>query len=89
MVTSVEDIIEEYPQFVGKKELTALQDSDSAHDLTQDELEIIRILSMEPISIDDLLEQSQFTFGHLHSVLLSLLLKKAIIQLPGSIYMKT
>ncbi|SEB46531.1 DNA-processing protein DprA [Paenibacillus sp. GP183] len=89
MITSVEDIIEEYPHLVKKKEAAALQQSHSAHELTQDELEIIKILSIEPFSIDDLLEQSQYTFGHLHSVLLSLLLKKAIIQLPGSIYMKT
>jgi DNA processing protein len=88
MVTSVEDIIEEYPHLVEKSELKALNQSLSAPDLTRDELEMLKILAIEPVSIDDLLEQSQFTFGHLHSVLLSLLMKKAIIQLPGSIYMK-
>jgi DNA processing protein len=87
MVTSVEDIIEEYPHLIEKKEAAALKHAHSARDLTEDEIEIITILSIEPLSIDDLLEQSQFTFGHLHAVLLSLLLKKAIIQLPGSIYM--
>jgi DNA processing protein len=88
MVTSVEDIIEEYPQLLRQQDVKALHTSLSVIELPQDELEIMRILSQEPFTIDDLLEQSQFTFGHLHSVLLSLLLKKAIIQLPGSTYMK-
>ncbi|MGO4273955.1 DNA-protecting protein DprA, partial [Paenibacillus sp. TAF58] len=54
--------------------------------LTDEEGEIVRKLSNEPVSIDALLEDGQFTFGHLHAVLLSLLMKKAIKQLPGSTY---
>lgn len=88
MVTSVEDIIEEYPHLIKKKDLKALHQHSSAIELTQDEHKIVRFLSKEPLTIDNLLEQCQFTFGHLHSVLLSLLMKKAITQLPGSTYMK-
>ncbi|MNY37084.1 hypothetical protein D3C86_1716180 [compost metagenome] len=56
--------------------------------LTADEVEIVRMMSETPISIDTILEETQFTFGHLHAVLLSLVLKKAIKQLPGSTYIR-
>jgi DNA processing protein len=80
MITSVEDIIEEYPHLVKKEEVKKIQQQNTVQELQQDEREIMRMLSIEPLTIDDLLEQSQFMFGHLHSVLLSLLMKKAIFE---------
>jgi DNA processing protein len=53
---------------------------------TSDELLIYRLLLEKACSIDDLANQSGMTFGHLHSVLLSLLIKRRIHQQPGSVY---
>ncbi|MDD9270273.1 DNA-processing protein DprA [Paenibacillus sp. GCM10023248] len=86
LVTSVEEIVEDYNYMINSNEMTAAKPQVSAFTLTVDEEEIIRMLSNVPVTIDTLLEGSQFTFGHLHAVLLSLLLKKAIKQLPGSTY---
>ncbi len=55
-------------------------------ELTPDESRIYNILLEEPCSRDDLTVQSGMTFGHLHSVLLSLQIKRRIHQQPGSVY---
>ncbi|MBD0380369.1 DNA-processing protein DprA [Paenibacillus sedimenti] len=86
LVTRVEDILEDYQYLLKPAEQGALQMSSRVIELSDEERKIMAIMSNEPISIDALLETSQFTFGHLHAVLLSLLLKKAIKQLPGSTY---
>jgi DNA processing protein len=54
--------------------------------LTRDERRIAAALADGPLSIDELLHLSEYTFGHLHSVLLSLTMKHQIEQLPGSVY---
>ncbi|BBI34451.1 DNA-processing protein DprA [Cohnella abietis] len=54
--------------------------------LTPDEAKIYDFLLDNPCSLDELTIQSGMTFGHLHSVLLSLLLKRRIHQQPGSVY---
>ncbi|MDU5945969.1 MAG: DNA-protecting protein DprA, partial [Paenibacillus macerans] len=37
-------------------------------------------------SFDELLVKTEWDFGLLHSVLLSLIMKKTVVQLPGSVY---
>ncbi|NEW05533.1 DNA-protecting protein DprA [Paenibacillus sp. SYP-B3998] len=86
LVTSVEDIVEDYSHMLSSTERSALLKPIQVIELTEDERKIVEIMSYEPMNIDVLLESTQFTFGHLHAVLLSLLLKKAIKQLPGSTY---
>jgi DNA processing protein len=54
--------------------------------LTSDEALVYDILLDQPHSIDELTIVSGMTFGHLHSVLLSLLIKRRIQQQPGSVY---
>ncbi|MBP1991350.1 DNA-processing protein DprA [Paenibacillus eucommiae] len=88
ILTTIEDIKEEYVHLFPKEASAVLQSQQMAPALTEDELEIMQILTEEPANIDSLLELSQFTFGHLHSILLSLSMKKQITQLPGSTYMK-
>ncbi|MUG66772.1 MULTISPECIES: DNA-processing protein DprA [Paenibacillus] len=94
MVTCGADIIEEYEIWLPK----GIKDSYNKErqedhfaagenaGLTNDELEIYHRLEQGPGSLDDLLEQTRWDFGHLHSVLLSLIIKKQITQLPGAIY---
>lgn len=88
LVTKVEEIVEEYTHILGAGEMNVEMKLEPTYKLSEDEVEIVRKLSDEPVSIDTLLEETQFTFGHLHGVLLSLLLKKAIKQLPGSTYIR-
>ncbi|MDR6552831.1 DNA-processing protein DprA [Paenibacillus qinlingensis] len=88
LVTCVEEIVEEYKHMINVDEINVALQHKPSFELTDDEIEIVRKLTDEPISIDTLLEDSQFTFGHLHAVLLSLVLKKAIKQLPGSTYIR-
>jgi DNA processing protein len=87
MVTCAEDIIEDYRHLMPQLSKAEIHQKGMLVELSGEERKIIQILSEGTLSIDDLLEQSEFTFGHLHSVLLSLLMKKQIIQLPGSAYM--
>ncbi|PDO11225.1 MAG: DNA protecting protein DprA [Candidatus Reconcilbacillus cellulovorans] len=53
---------------------------------TPDERRILEIVGFEPVMLDRIWEQSGFGFGHLHEVLLSLTVKRAIIELPGPSY---
>ncbi|WEK56201.1 MAG: DNA-processing protein DprA [Candidatus Cohnella colombiensis] len=54
--------------------------------LTPNEQLIYDILHNEPLSIDEIVDKSGMSFGHLHSVLLSLTIKRRIHQQPGSVY---
>nr|WP_246246278.1 DNA-processing protein DprA [Paenibacillus lemnae] len=54
--------------------------------LTNDESELYHMLQQGPRTLDELLGESRWNFGLLHSVLLSLIIKKQITQLPGAIY---
>ncbi|ANF98764.1 DNA-processing protein DprA [Paenibacillus bovis] len=54
--------------------------------LTEDEKTIYLILEQGDANIDELQLQSKFDFGLLHTVLLSLIIKKQISQRSGAIY---
>ncbi|MBB6732838.1 DNA-processing protein DprA [Cohnella zeiphila] len=54
--------------------------------LTPDEARLYDLLLERPLSIDELSARSGLTFGLLHSVLLSLQIKRRIHQQPGSVY---
>lgn len=54
--------------------------------LSTDERRIIILLEQEEQSLDQLIDRLGWDFGHLHSVLLSLIIKKQISQLPGTKY---
>jgi DNA processing protein len=54
--------------------------------LTEEEAQVLEAMGVEPATIDELLIRTEHTFGHLHTVLLSLLIKKRIRALPGSAY---
>lgn len=64
----------------------AAEEAEKSRELSADEREIYDLLAGEPRSIDELAEESGMTFGLLQSVLLSLLIKRRVIQQPGSVY---
>ncbi|MEI2399359.1 DNA-processing protein DprA [Paenibacillus phytohabitans] len=95
VVTSSADIVEEYIAYLpgkGTSGTPASGSGPSAGDgliekkLTSEELHLYHILHQGPFTLDELLASTRWDFGHLHSVLLSLIIKKAVTQLPGAIY---
>jgi DNA processing protein len=88
VVICAEDIIEEYKHLLYVTEHTNIKaiDDTSRYELNGDEQRIFDLLTLESLTFDQLIEQSQTNFGHLHTILLSLLMKKKINQLPGSTY---
>ncbi len=95
MVTCGKDILEEYESRLSeiRKEVTEVGNKGGvkslyllSEDLTTDEVELYHILEQGPFTLDQLLLLSHWDFGHLHSVLLSLIIKKQITQLAGAIY---
>ncbi|MFC5702146.1 DNA-processing protein DprA [Cohnella faecalis] len=91
-VIDAEDIWGEYVSQL--TELTSLPMSDllsksgttPSPNLSADEASIYELLLDRPRSIDELSASSGMTFGLLHSVLLSLLIKRRIHQEPGFVY---
>jgi DNA processing protein len=95
LVTSVADIVEDYQSYLLKRpeETQDLEGSISDRGepldekkLTREESQLYHILHQGPFTLDELLARTRWDFGHLHSVLLSLIIKKAVTQLPGAIY---
>lgn len=95
VVTEAADIFKEYTHLLpdiagfsdekaaGNPNRNALQPEKN---LTSEESHLYHILHQGPCSLDELLEKSGLDFGHLHSVLLSLIIKKAVTSLPGAVY---
>ncbi|MFD1135366.1 DNA-processing protein DprA [Paenibacillus urinalis] len=92
LVTCAEDINEEYAHLIKPRteERIAATGSESAMkmmpSLSSEEQMIYDLLEAGPLTLDELVGKLPFDFGHLHSVLLSLIIKKQIMQLPGAIY---
>lgn len=88
LTTCVDDILTEFKYNVSWQSIEKDDVTKSHHMLSKDERTIIALLGPEPTTFDQLIERSQFNFGHLHSVLLSLNLKSHIIQQAGGAYIK-
>ncbi|MBY0010112.1 DNA-processing protein DprA [Paenibacillus typhae] len=95
LVTGAGDILEEYISLLPVKEGETGEnplfdpgrgDGLAEKKLTSEESHLYHILHQGPFTLDELLSRTSWDFGHLHSVLLSLIIKKAVTQLPGAIY---
>lgn len=85
IVTETADILEEYESLLPFQR-TILKQGIEVCELTDEERRIYDMLQQGINHFDDLLLQTSWDFGLLHSVLLSLIMKKAAVQLPGSVY---
>lgn len=85
LVTCVDDILEEY-EMVRSQINRATNPISEGNKLTEHEQRIYHMLEQGSISFDGLLSGTGWDFGLLHSVLLSLIIKKLVVQLPGSTY---
>lgn len=88
IVTTADDILVEYKHMLTLIHNKPVNAAITGVKLTEDEQKILDFLSFEPLLFDHILELSEFTFGHLHSLLLSLLLKNKIEQCSGSKYVR-
>lgn len=86
LVMSAEDVIGEYNHLSVVQYKGSLGSGGPEAALTGDESRVLSLLSGAPATIDLLLAESRMDFGHLHSVLLSLIIKRKIAQIPGSAY---
>ncbi|MBP1156020.1 MULTISPECIES: DNA-processing protein DprA [unclassified Paenibacillus] len=87
LVTGPGDILEEYAARISLKQKTNMNPKAvSKATLSADEQQIYDLLTSKPMNIEELLSQSQYKFGHLHSVLINLLMMQRIVELPGSVY---
>lgn len=102
LVTCTEDIMKEYDSslikrcdnpYEMKENSSEISDSNASispfsqkFDLTTDEKTIYLILEQGDATIDEVHVQSNFDFGLLHTVLLSLIIKKQISQRSGALY---
>lgn len=85
IVTDPSDILEEYNVNIESSLCKGITGS-LQNKLTDDEQRIYHMLEQGKLSFDDLLILTSWDFGHLHSVLLSLIMKKVAAVLPGSVY---
>lgn len=89
IVISAKDIFEEYPHMLSLTCENKKDEDKPDYAITETEQNILQHIAYEPITFDVILQKSRASFGHLHSVLLSLLIKNKIEQLPGSQYIRT
>ncbi|WP_058303918.1 DNA-processing protein DprA [Gorillibacterium timonense] len=90
IVTEPADIIREYASSFASSELALAASSSRVKlpELTKEEAELLARFPDGPVTIDTLLEGTQTNFGHLHELLLNLVLTKRIKALPGAAYAK-
>jgi DNA processing protein len=86
IVLSAEHIIEEYRHLITKPLPAHSKQGGHAAVMSADERRVYDLLAAEAVTADELMAHTEFTFGHLHSVLLSLTMKNLIQPLPGSAY---
>ncbi|CAG7603203.1 hypothetical protein PAESOLCIP111_00576 [Paenibacillus solanacearum] len=88
LVTGAQDIMEEYAGRICLERSAYINHTtETTVPVGEDEQKVLDLLACKPMGVDELLTQSQFTFGHLHSVLINLLLTRRVVELPGSVYM--
>lgn len=85
IVTEPSDILEEYEHLLSVASPSVTQEP-PRNELTIDERRIYHMLEQGNSTFEELMKESGWDFGLLHSVLLSLIMKKAVVQLPGSVY---
>lgn len=86
MIACADHVLEEYQHLMKRGGPRNEAASATGPNLSEEERKLLGWMSATPVTFDDLMELSGFEFGHLHSVLLNLTLKKKITPLPGSSY---
>jgi len=90
IVTEPFDIVREYATFFENAEsvLGKPPEDRKLPELSPEEAELLASFPAGPVTMDALLARTQTNFGHLHELLLNLVLTKRIKALPGAAYAK-
>lgn len=86
-VTSVEDVLNEYPDIVWESGKEAGKGAESVQ-LSLDESIVMEQLDTEPVHLDVLCARTSMPLAEIHPILLSLQVKRLIKQLPGSQFVR-
>ena len=86
LVTSAEDIMEEFKFLVPRK--AAVPERDIVLKLDENQRKIFEVLSHEPIQIDKIVKRSGLTVSHALEILLDLELNGHVRQLSGKMFVK-
>lgn len=84
LVTDPSEIIEYFSDLLPTREKN--DNIFDQNELTDDEEKIVKLLSIEPISLDNLLDKSGIKRERLFSLLLTLEMRDYLIRLPGNLY---
>jgi DNA processing protein len=68
------------------KRITQIESIEEHAEWNENEKFVLALLRTEPMSIDEIYQHCKFSLGHLHLVLLSLQMRKAVEALPGSYF---
>lgn len=90
LVSSAQDILEEFGLSVSvRKESREKKENNLKPDLVNQESDLYRLISKEPVFIDELAEKTRLAIPQITGLLLGLQLKKLIKQLPGKHYIRS
>jgi DNA processing protein len=88
LVRCAEDILDEFSWFQPDCLKAGQTGNDSLPEPDQDEQKLLNVLSMVPLHFDQIMNIGIFSLAELHTLLISLQMKKIIKQLPGSNYVR-
>lgn len=88
MIRGFEDLLEEFPRLSMNRPNPIQTGNGNAPKLDWKEEKLWQLIEMEPIHLDHLLSLGIFSLAEIHTLLLSLQMKKLIKQLPGSRYVR-
>jgi len=88
LVTEVNDILEEYGQVVNNNHVSRNRQDKSNLELEESEKILLSCIDYEPISLEEIIQQSDLELDKVISGLLYLELKGFVCQLPGKYFIK-
>ena len=89
LVTNTDEILEEFIGYSCRKEPSLPEEKAAGRALSGAEGRLYRLVSGEPVHIDEFIEKTNLDITCVSDILLSLRLKKAIRELPGKYYIRT
>lgn len=84
-VMTLTDILDEYPDVA---QPAAALEPQPPEQLTLEETAVLNAITAEPLHVDELCAKTRFTLAEIHPLLLSLLMKRLVKQLPGSRFVR-
>lgn len=90
MVQNIDDVLSEYPDTVSgtNESINGTESTNASGRATKEESIVLEAIQWEPVSYEEVLCRTSFSSSYLHYILLSLQVKKLIMQLPGPAYVR-